>query len=503
MEAAIGELTFTAEQQQFDQVARSHRDDAHGHRPRRRAVLGRRLWRARHVNHNAAMNARLHKLLADLKDTFWVLPAALVLVAIVLAVALISLDRSVVFPPWLIDSGWFYRGGGTGARTLLGTVAASAIGVAGTVFSITIAALTLAAGQMGPRLLSNFTRDRGNQWTLGVFLGTFAYSLMVLASVRTESESTFVPHLALSVGILLAVLCVATLVYFVGHMASRINVDTVIDLVSDDLRGSIDRLTTEKLQHPRPPESFWTGAVTVTDRRSGYLQQLDVEGLANWAAENGAAIRLLVRPGAFIFAGAPIALARLGGKGDKDGDDANGVERIEGVERAIRNATALGPTRASPADLEFAARQLVEVAVRALSPGINDPHTAISVLDRLGRSLCDIVDRELYGGVYLREDVPVLVVPSVDYAGLLDATFHLIRQNAASQVAVLIRMLEVLTAVHHCEGKATRRALLQHHADLVLEDARRANFNPTDLDDVLRRHAEFCKAKPRTKKPPA
>lgn len=446
------------------------------------------------------MTARLRKLLADLNDTFWVLPAVLVILGILLAIALVGLDRSVDLPSWLSASGWIYGGGGTGARTMLGTVAASAIGVAGTVFSITIAALTLAAGQMGPRLLSNFTRDRGNQWTLGVFLGTFAYCLMVLPSVRTDGENAFVPHLSLSFGILLAFLCVATLVYFVGHMASRINVDTVIDLVSGDLRASVDRLTTEKAQHAAPPESFWAGAVIVTDRRSGYLQQLDAQGLADWAAENGAAIRLLVRPGAFIFAGAPIALARFGAKSVEDGKDADGAQRIEDVERAIRNATALGSTRASKADLEFAARQLVEVAVRALSPGINDPHTAISVLNRLGSSLCDIVDRKLYGGVYVREEAPTLVVPSVDYAGLLDSMFHLIRQNATSQIAVLIRMLEVLTEVRLCEADPVRRVLLQHHADLVLEDARRANHNPTDLDDVVRRHAEFCDARPVARK---
>ena len=113
------------------------------------------------------------------------------------------------------------------------------IAVAGTVFSITIAALSLAAGQIGPRLLRNFTRDRGNQLTLGAFLGTFSYALMVLRSVRTQGEGEFVPHLSLSVGILLAFVCVATLVYFVGHMAGRINVDTVIELVSEDVRSAI------------------------------------------------------------------------------------------------------------------------------------------------------------------------------------------------------------------------------------------------------------------------
>ncbi len=135
-------------------------------------------------------------------------------------------------PQWLIDSPWLYNGGGTGARTLLGAVASSTIGVAGTVFSITIAALSLAAGQMGPRLLRNFTRDRGNQFTLGAFLGTFSYALMVLRSVRTQDEGEFVPHLSLSVGIALAFVCVGTLVFFVGHMAGRINVDTVIELVA-------------------------------------------------------------------------------------------------------------------------------------------------------------------------------------------------------------------------------------------------------------------------------
>ena len=105
---------------------------------------------------------------------------------------------------------------------------------------------------MGPRLLRNFTRDRGNQFTLGAFLGTFSYALMVLRSVRTQGEDEFIPHLSLSIGILLAFLCVATLVYFVGHMAGRINVDTVIDLVSDDVRSAIGRLTSEGLIPSRP-----------------------------------------------------------------------------------------------------------------------------------------------------------------------------------------------------------------------------------------------------------
>ena len=127
------------------------------------------------------MTARARKLLSDLGETFWLLPGLMVLSGILLGLALVDADRRGLVPHWLIDSPWLYNGGGTGARTLLGAVASSTIGVAGTVFSITIASLSLAAGQMGPRLLRNFVRDRGNQFTLGAFLGTFSYALMVPA----------------------------------------------------------------------------------------------------------------------------------------------------------------------------------------------------------------------------------------------------------------------------------------------------------------------------------
>ncbi len=422
------------------------------------------------------MTARIRKLLSDLSETFWVVPGLMVVAGVLAAVGFVSLDCSGAVPQWLIDSPWLYNGGGTGARTLLGAVAASTIGVAGTVFSITIAALSLAAGQMGPRLLRNFIRDRGNQITLGAFLSTFSYALMVLRSVRTQSEGEFVPHLSLSIGILLAFVCVATLVFFVGHMAGRINVNTVINLVSEDVQSAIQRLTTDTQQPAPPPADFWHNAVPVVDHRRGYLQQLNDEGLADWAAEHETAIHLLIRPGDYVFPGAPIALM---------------TPPAEGADAAIRNATALGPQRAGSADLEFAVRQLVEVAVRALSPGINDPHTAISALDRLGAALCDVVPLYLPTGVWLRDGWPALVVPSIDYDGLVDAMFHMIRQNAAGTAAVLIRLLEVLTSVVSCEHDAARVAALKRHADLVMGDAERDISTPADLGDVRKRHARF------------
>lgn len=422
------------------------------------------------------MIARLRKLLSDVGDVFWLLPGAMVLLGIGGALGMLAIDRSGVIPPELLEHNWLYNGGSTGARTLLGTIASSTIGVAGTVFSITIAALSLAAGQMGPRLLRNFTRDRGNQFTLGAFLGTFSYALMVLRSVRDDQATAFVPNLSLTVSILLAFVCVATLVYFVGHMAGRINVSTVIDLVSADMRSAINRITTENAQPTAPAESFWRDATPVLDPRQGYLQQLDAHGLADWAVAHNTAIRLLVRPGDFIFPDAPIALV---------------LPAVDGVEAAIRDATALGTTRTSTEDLEYAIRQLVEVAVRALSPGINDPHTAISVLDRLGLALSEVAPVHIPTGVWQHKGKPVLVIPGFSYDGLTDAMFHMIRQNATTSTSVLAHLLEVLTSVVSIEHDAQRTAALQRHADLVMGDAERHIDNPSDLEDLRQRRRRF------------
>jgi uncharacterized membrane protein len=425
------------------------------------------------------MNARFRQFLNALSESFWVIPAAMVVFGILMAVGLLHLDRSDLLQGWTTQSIWLYNGSGTGARTLLGVIASSAIGVAGTVFSITIAALSLAAGQMGPRLLRNFTQDRGVQLTLGAFLGTFSYTLMVLRSVRTQDEGAFTPHLALTLGIVLALACVGTLVYFVAHMANRINVDTVVNLVSEDIRSGMQKLMTTAEQVDMPAPHFWANATPVMDARRGYLQELDEAALAEWCAKHGTVIRLLVRPGEYVFPNAPIAVM---------------TPLVPGAEAAIRSATALGDTRGSGGNAEYAVRQLVEVAVRALSPGINDPHTAMTVLDRLGATLCDLAHSQMPSGVSVRDGAVALVVPSVGYKGLVNVMFHMIRQNAAANAAVLIRLLDALTAVVVCEEDPDRRDVLQHHAELVWIDAQREVGNASDREDVYRAYQRFERA---------
>ena len=422
------------------------------------------------------MIARNRKLINNLSEAFWVIPGLMVLAGVIAAYVFVRLDHISPQTQPLLEDVWLYRGGPAGARAVLGAIASSTIAVAGTVFSITVAALSLASGQMGPRLLRNFTRDRGNQLTLGAFIGTFVYALMVLRTVRSPTEGQFVPHLSVTVGILLAFVCVATLVWFVAHMAQRINVDTVIDLVSSDVHAGIDRITVQGRQPPLPAAEFWRDAAPIIDRRSGYLQQLDVDSLADWVFQHHVALRLLVRPGDYVFPNTPIAVIK---------------PRVEGAGDAILKSTALGEQRRGDVDLDYTVAQLVEVAVRALSSGINDPQTAISVLDRLGSALCKLSGVQLSNGVAARHDRPVLVVPVIDYDGLIDAMLQMIRQNAVGKPPVLNKMLQVLTSVAACERDPARIAALRRHADRVLADAERSVPSPSDLDEVRRHHAQF------------
>ncbi|WP_342165404.1 DUF2254 domain-containing protein [Methylobacterium sp. SD21] len=422
------------------------------------------------------MKARLQAWVEILGDLFWLRPALIVLGCILLAQFGVWLETAHIagYDASSPDANWGYSGGAEGARGLLSAIASSNIGVAGTTFSITIAALTLASGQMGTRLLRNFIRDARNQTVLGIFLGTFAYALMVLRTVRTVEEDPFVPHLAITGALVLALVAVATLVWFVHHIATSINIETVVDAVQQDLFKAIEARTLDAADAARPHTESTGAAVATTG--GGYLQAVDTDALADWAEESGVTVAMRVRPGDYVPSGFPVAFLSAG---------------VEGADDAVRGALTLGRRPASLQDLEYSIRQLVEIAVRALSPGINDPFTAGSVVDHLGDALCRIAPRHLPTRAVVREGSVVLVHPVTDYDGLCDAMFHMIRQNSAGSVLVLGRMLDVLARVAEVERLTTRLRELRRHADLVQAAAERDVADPHDLDDLRQRHAKF------------
>jgi uncharacterized membrane protein len=297
---------------------------------------------------------------------------------------------------------------------------------------------------------------------------------MVLRTVRTVHEDPFVPHLAITGALVLALVAVGTLVWFVHHIATSINIETVVDAVQRDLCEAIATHTRDEPEVAQIDPAPTGRAVATTG--GGYVQAMDPGVLADWAHENRVRVTLRVRPGDYVPSGFPIAFL---------------APQTEGAEAAILEAVTLGHRPAALQDPEFSIRQLVEIAVRALSPGINDPFTAGSVVDHLGDALCRIAPRHLQTGVVLREGHPVLVHPVTDYDGLCDAMFHMIRQNAAGSVHVLGRMFDVLANVAEVETLTGRAAELARHADLVIAAARRDVADPSDLGDREDRYRHF------------
>ena len=420
------------------------------------------------------MKARLQAWLEALGDQFWLRPAAIILLCVILAEGAVWIEVARPFNGAGSSAGpWGYSGGAEGARVLLGAVASSSIGVASTIFSITIAALSLASNQMGPRLLRNFIRDSRNQMALGIFVGTFAYALVVLRTVRTEQEGAFIPHAGVTGAIVLALVCVATLVWFVHHIATSINVEKVVDAVHRDLIDAVESGTLENADIARI--SFEPGA-PVAVAGSKYLQAADLKGLADWAAKTGTKVSLTIRPGDFVQQGSAVAQT-LPAR-----DDASEI-----FDRAL----TFGSQPAALQDLEYSIRQLTEIAIRALSAGVNDPFTAGSVLERLGDALCRIAPRFLPTGAIERDGEIVLLHSVTDYGGLCDAMFNPIRQNGAGSGYVMIRLVDVLTKVASVERTKTRLVHLSRHADLALAAGQKGLEDSAARADLLHRHEVF------------
>jgi uncharacterized membrane protein len=431
---------------------------------------------------------RLRNLGERLWTTFWFLPSLMTLAAVALSFGVIAVDNRVQskvlreFSPYW----WLYTGGAEGARTLLSSVAGSMMTVVGVAFSITIVSLQLASSQFGPRLLRNFMRDTGNQIVLGTFVATFMYCLLVLRTVRGEDgiDDTFVPHVAVTVGVMLAACSVAVLIYFIHHSAAAIQADNVVATVSADLDTTIDRLFPEPVGRPAGaptnaglPEDFDTQAVPVPAPRTGYLQTVDPDQLMRMAQHHDLVLRLSVRPGQFVLGGTPVALAWPPSRA------------TEQITRAAARAFTIGTQRTPSQDVEFGIWQLVEIAVRALSPGINDPHTANACVDRLAATLARIGPRPLPESRRCDEDGRLRVVADpVSKQSVVDAAFDEVRQAAARSVSVTIRLLEAIRIVApHADGEM-RRAL-QAQASMIHHQSDAMAIDPRDLDDINARYS--------------
>ncbi len=422
-----------------------------------------------------------------LRGSFWFLPTLMVAAAICLSLAMIHLDRMTADHKWLASLGWTFSRGPEGSRAVLSTVAASMITIASVTFSITIVALQLASSQFGPRLLRNFMRDRGNQFAIGAFIATFTYCLLVLRTVNGTENEQFVPHLAVTVGLLLALGSVGVFIYFIHHAAESIQAENVIAAVSRDMHQAIERLYPERLgkesrdaskdkDEQELGEAFDREARRIAAPQSDYLQAIDIDLLLRLAEERDLVLSIEQRPGKFHFKGDNIVRAWPAVRVDDDLAD------------AIRKGFYFGPRRTLVQDVEFAISQLVEVAVRALSPGINDPFTAINCVDRLGAALCSLAERSIPSRRRYDEKGRLRVVADASTVqGVVEASFAQIRQAAHANTAVTIRLLETIVAVARHTGDPEFRAALRGQAEAIDRGSRETLQDPSDREDVAGR----------------
>ena len=427
------------------------------------------------------MQTALRKYWLSLNASYWFIPSLLTLSALVLSLVTVYVDRHGG-AQWLTDLGWVQASRPDGARSQLAVISSSMIAVASTVFAITIAAVVYASGTYGPRLLTNFMTDRGNQLSLGVFIATFVYSLMVLRVIRSEGETAvdeatlqtlmtpgFVPQLSLLIATILSVVAVAVLVYFLHHIPASIRINSVLAGIGRRLLRDIEERF-PKVSSARPAARS-AGGTPLTATGTGYIEIIDFDRLDDIAGAVGATINLKVRTGDFVHP--PMTLLEMAGA-DPSGE----------LGRELRTAFAIGASRTPTQDLEYLIDELVEIALRALSPAINDPFTAITSLHWVGAATASLAGRNLCRGPE-QEDYDAMRVRPIDddFAHFLARGFGSIRLSAAGNplaAKVLVDMLA--SAVSSC-ALPERREALTREARLLEKQAAVALAGPA-LEEI-------------------
>jgi uncharacterized membrane protein len=414
------------------------------------------------------MLAKLHHWWQEKRSSFWFVPAVMVLEAVVLATVLITVDAAVdlhVVERWPLVFG----AGAAGARGLLTAVAGSMITVAGVVFSITLVALSLTSSQYTPRVIRNFMRDRVNQVVLGVFVGIFAYCLVVLRTIRGGDEGAFVPSLAVLTALFLGFVGIAFLIYFIHHISKSIQASSIIAGAAQETIAAVDHLFPKGLGEDEDEDgdgNLWSSLANqpwsaVPARMTGYIESIDADALLDVARKHGTILRMERGIGEFVVEGAPLlSVVDPGGLDDETTAELNAVYVIS-RQRTVEQ------------DAEFGIRQIVDIAMKALSPGINDTTTAVMCVDYLAAILVRLATRRIATSHRLDQGELRVIARGPSFESLLAEAFDQIRQNAAGNIAIMSRMLDALQTIAGLTAGPSRRRALREKVQWIAELAER------------------------------
>ena len=411
--------------------------------------------------------ARVDRAWERVRGSYWFIPSVMAVLSVAAAVGMLALDRSAPAEEFT-DLRWIYSGDADGARDVLATVGGSMITVAGVVFSITIVVLSLASSQYGPRLVRNFLRDTGNEVVLGTFISTFIYCLIILRAVRGQDGDTFIPQLSVTLGVGTGLIRLAVLIYYIQHVAASIRVEHVVQMASLDVGHTLDEIFPRRVGQDAGAVTIVQGDMArlsadgepyvVTADAAGYVEHLDGGGLISLATEHDLVLELIRRPGDFVVVGEPIArMWRAGEHGRRMAD-------------RVRDRIFIGRQRTPLHDLIAAVERLTEIAARALSPGVNDPYTAINCIDELSAALGRLASSDLPTAYrYDREGRLRLIAVPVSFAEVLVAAYAPLRLYGGSHPLVLTALLNSIARIARCTNDHGVRAALAEEADAVAE----------------------------------
>jgi uncharacterized membrane protein len=442
---------------------------------------------------------KLKNFWSNLRASFWFLPSLIVAFNVVLAVGFIEVDSSGRWD-WMDDWPRLFGAGAAGAHAMLATIAGSMMTVVGVTFSMTLVTLALASSQYTSRILRNFMSDRVTQVVLGIFAGIFTYCLIVLRTIRGGDEGGFVPSLSVVFSVVLAIGGIGTLIFFIHHIASSIQASSIIASVAKETLVAVDRIFPENLGHepgddeaePSPlplPARNWH---TVLARRNGYLQNVDNEVLLRLARENQTIVRMERGIGEFVVQNTPLASLALENPPDPTLID------------ALRAAYHIDRYRTVHQDCAFGIRQLVDMALRALSPGINDTTTAVMCVDYLTAILARLASQEIPSSHRYEDGELRVIAIGPTFASLVAEAFDQIRGSAGGNVAIMLRLLGALQTIASLTGSPGRRRVLREQAAGLAELAGRSLASPRDragFEQRLARVLEAIATKPAAQQP--
>lgn len=421
---------------------------------------------------------------SNLRSSFWFVPSLIVAVSIALAVALVEVG-STWSDQWLARWPLLFGGGAEAARGMLSTIAGSMITVVGVTFSMTLVTLALASSQYTSRILRNFMRDRVTQVVLGIFTGIFTYCLVVLRTIRGGEESGFIPNLAVSFSVVLAIGGISVLIFFIHHIASSIQASNIVASVAAETIVAIDRHFPEKPekgsvdgdedQSPLPlPERRWQA---VTARKNGYIQNVDNAALLRLAREHQTIVRMERSIGAFVVHDTTLASLAL-----KDPPEKEIIDDLQA-------AYSINRYRTVEHDSAFGIRQIVDMALRALSPSINDTTTAVMCVDYLTAILARLAPRQIPASrCYEKGELRVLTMGPT-FEDLLAESFDQIRGSAKGNVAIMLRILGALQTIAGLTAGPGRRWALRDQVLWITELAERTLESAHDRERIDKRLA--------------